>query len=67
VSVEKGIEAEVGYMRWDPGNPTDGNGEDCIFVSPAAMYQNDDCSINFCFPCQFETQVHGFDKYLISL
>ena len=57
MSREKGRETEVAYMRWDSGNPTDVKGEDCIFVSPAAMYQNDICPVDYCFPCQFEKQV----------
>jgi len=51
-----GNEVLTKSLFWGPGQPSNGTDENCIFVDQTLMYQNEICSIEFCFGCQFTEQ-----------
>ena len=51
-----GIRTQAEFLPWSK-NPTDIQDENCVIIDKYQKFQAEKCSVERCFPCQFQEQV----------
>lgn len=50
------IKTKAEFLPWNPGSTAFAD-ENCVIIDHINMFQTEKCSVEHCFPCQFQQQV----------